>query len=182
MSDLQHRYTESDLARNISNPENKKDGWFYIEPLANEYITDENGTYLNTQAYIERALQIEPKLGSLLQKNDPINEPTYWDITKENLEQIPSQFAEGWATELDVRTNVLMGVNENTDYEVTIQIFKTKQTSFTDDVNFDDDSLIAAALYSDSTSGGEFASQTIVFDHEVVNQDLYIAASGPTFA
>ncbi len=113
MSDLQHRYTESDLARNISNPENKKDGWFYIEPLANEYITDENGTYLNTQAYIERALQIEPKLGSLLQKNDPINEPTYWDITKENLEQIPSQFAEGWATELDVRTNVLMGVNEN---------------------------------------------------------------------
>ena len=76
----------------------------------------------------------------------------------------------------------LMGVNENTDYEVTIQIFKTKQTSFTDDVNFDDDSLIAAALYSDSTSGGEFASQTIVFDHEVVNQDLYIAASGPTFA
>ena len=48
----------------------------------------------------------------------------------------------------------LMGVNEYTDYEVAIQLFKTKQTSLTDDVNFDDDSLIAAGLYSDSTSGG----------------------------
>tara|TARA_Y100001963_G_C6560512_1_gene344078 strand:- start:179 stop:613 length:435 start_codon:yes stop_codon:yes gene_type:complete len=74
----------------------------------------------------------------------------------------------------------VMGINENTDYEATVQIFKQKQTSFSDDVNFDDDTLLGAIVYSDSTSGGEFASQTIIFDQEVVNQDLYIAASGPT--
>ena len=49
-----------------------------------------------------------------------------------------------------------------------------------DDVNFDNDALLAAALYSDSTSGGEFAAQTIIFDQEVVNQDLYVTLSGPT--
>ena len=74
----------------------------------------------------------------------------------------------------------IMGINENTDYEGTVQIFKQKQTSFTDNVNFNDDALLAAALYSDSTSGGEFAAQTIIFDQEVVNQDLYVTLSGPT--
>ena len=72
----------------------------------------------------------------------------------------------------------VMGQNENTDYETSVQIFKQKPASFTADVNFDDDTLIAAILYSDSASSGDSSMQTIIFDKEVVNQDLYITMDG----
>ncbi len=72
----------------------------------------------------------------------------------------------------------VMGQNENTDYETSVQIFKLKPASFTADINFDDDTLIAAILYSDSSSAGDSSMQTIIFDKEVVNQDLYITMDG----
>ena len=75
----------------------------------------------------------------------------------------------------------VMGKDENQDYETTIQIFKTKPeftTTKTQQVDFTDDTLLAACFYNDSTSGGEEAAQTIMFDKEVINQDLYITMDG----
>ena len=75
----------------------------------------------------------------------------------------------------------VIGKNEDTDYETAVQIFKSDPGGFgtaTANIDFDNDSLIAACLYNDSTSGGVEAAQIVVFDDEVVNQDLFITMDG----
>jgi hypothetical protein len=77
----------------------------------------------------------------------------------------------------------LMGLTENIDYETTVKIFKVAQdtSSLTANVDFSDNTLLAAGLYGDSTSGSVQSDQTIIFDNEIFNQDIYVchkAASG----
>ena len=78
---------------------------------------------------------------------------------------------------------LLMGLSENKDYETTIKIFKVPQdpTTLTAEVDFNDQTLLAAGLYGDTTSGTVQSDQTIIFDNEIFNQDIYVchkAASG----
>tara|TARA_R100000781_G_scaffold1787_1_gene3018 strand:- start:1425 stop:1862 length:438 start_codon:yes stop_codon:yes gene_type:complete len=77
----------------------------------------------------------------------------------------------------------LMGISENKDYEATVKIFKIPQdsTTLSAEVDFSDNTLLAAGLYGDSTSGSVQSDQTIIFDNEIFNQDIYVchkAASG----
>ena len=65
-----------------------------------------------------------------------------------------------------------------TDWESTLQIFKTEQTTVsatTATVNFSDSDLLAATYYPDSADLRYNAgSTTVVFDSEIFNQDIYI--------
>ena len=68
----------------------------------------------------------------------------------------------------------VMGITENNTYEATAKIYKTSQSSIDTVVNFSDSDLLAAILYGDTGSSSIFASQTVIFDNEIFNQDIFI--------
>jgi len=68
----------------------------------------------------------------------------------------------------------VMGITENQGYETTVLIYKSSQSTVVVDVNFTDSNLLAAILYGDSGSAGYSATQTVIFDNEIFNQDIFI--------
>jgi len=61
-----------------------------------------------------------------------------------------------------------------TEYEHIVKIYKTSQTTPDAEVDFSDDSLLGAA-YLEGNSGEHYSDQqTVLFDSEVFNQDIYI--------
>jgi len=73
----------------------------------------------------------------------------------------------------------ILPVDGNTAYEGTVQIFKVEQPmaagiTTTTEVDMDDNTLLAAAVIQQSitTQGGFMDS--VVFDNEIFNQDIYI--------
>jgi len=77
----------------------------------------------------------------------------------------------------------IIGITENVDYETTVKIYKISQATLTDEIDFSDNTLLAAGLYGDSTSGTARPTQIVIFDQEVFNQDIYVthkATSGST--
>jgi len=59
--------------------------------------------------------------------------------------------------------------------ELTVKIYKTKQSTIDNDVNFGDNDLMAVAYYR-STTNVSGDSHNIIFDQEMVNQDMYVTA------
>ena len=76
-----------------------------------------------------------------------------------------------------VKFEICGTVMGSTDDELTAQIFKKDQTnSITGVVDFTDDDLIAVAFYNDAATGNYGNDRHIIFDNEVVNQDIFITA------
>tara|TARA_R100000781_G_C4063298_1_gene121817 strand:- start:397 stop:858 length:462 start_codon:yes stop_codon:yes gene_type:complete len=70
-------------------------------------------------------------------------------------------------------------------YEYIAQIFKKDQTGkISTTIDFTNSELLAAIYYQDSASAGDNQADTIIFDNEKFNQDIFItltdAASGTT--
>jgi len=64
------------------------------------------------------------------------------------------------------------------EFESTLQIFKTEQASISVSiatVNFTDSDLLGALYYVDGSSVTNGPVQTIVFDQEIFNQDIYVS-------
>lgn len=77
----------------------------------------------------------------------------------------------------------VIGPDANEDIESTIKIYKTLQSAVTNTIDFSDNTLLAAALLSQSVSSQIYPSQqTVVFDNEVFNQDIYVCTSGYNYA
>ena len=56
-----------------------------------------------------------------------------------------------------------------------VMIYKNKQASVSNEVNFDNSELMAVCYYtSNNTTGSNTVNESVVFDTEVVNQDLFI--------
>ena len=69
------------------------------------------------------------------------------------------------------------------DVEATIKIYSVEQTANTNDIDFSDNTLLAAAYFTSSSSGQVYPEdQTVVFDNMVFNQDIYITLRGHNFA
>jgi len=68
----------------------------------------------------------------------------------------------------------VMGISENQLYESSIQIWKVKQDTLTANIDFSDNTLLAAALYHDTSSSNYSANQTVIFDNDIFNQDIYV--------
>ena len=69
------------------------------------------------------------------------------------------------------------------DWESTLQIFKTEQSSVstsTATVDFTDSDLLAAIYYPESTSITYAGMPTVVFDSEIFNQDIYVTHTETT--
>tara|TARA_R100001163_G_scaffold32204_1_gene25078 strand:- start:1692 stop:2132 length:441 start_codon:yes stop_codon:yes gene_type:complete len=61
------------------------------------------------------------------------------------------------------------------DYESIVQIFKIPQTTASDEVDFADNTLLAAAMHSSRNSAESYPEDKFtVFDNEIFNQDIYV--------
>jgi len=58
--------------------------------------------------------------------------------------------------------------------ETTMKIYKTSQSTITSDMDFSDNTLLAAAFYA-QTAGVDANKEVIIFDREIFNQDIYIS-------
>jgi len=59
--------------------------------------------------------------------------------------------------------------------EMVVKIYKVKQAATSHTVDFEDVTLLAAALVSGSASAEIYPEdQTIIFDNQIFNQDIYI--------
>ena len=55
-----------------------------------------------------------------------------------------------------------------------VKIYKIPQTTADNNVNFEDNTLLAAAYYQDGTDVNQSGSMVVVFDKEIFNQDVYL--------
>jgi len=55
-----------------------------------------------------------------------------------------------------------------------LKIYKVKQTTITDDIDFDDNTLLAAIYFTKNDDTKYPITESTIFDNEVFNQDIYI--------
>jgi len=67
----------------------------------------------------------------------------------------------------------------DSNIEATVKIYKTEQSTIDNTVDFTDSNLLAAAMFTDTTSANYPAEFHVVFDNEVFNQDIFIGNSDP---
>jgi len=60
--------------------------------------------------------------------------------------------------------------------EICIKVYKTEQTSITNNVNFSDNRLLAVATFEDDNTLGNTAAENVIFDNEIFNQDIFITS------
>jgi len=67
--------------------------------------------------------------------------------------------------------------------ESTVKIYSTEQTGLaTNDIDFSDNTLLAAAFYTQSQTGSSYPQDmTVFFDNLIFNQDIYITLSGHNY-
>jgi len=67
----------------------------------------------------------------------------------------------------------------NSTQESVVKIYSIPQTSTDALVNFSDNTLLASAYYKDNSSDANPTSFVVVFDNEVINQDIYLTCNDP---
>ena len=73
----------------------------------------------------------------------------------------------------------VMSPDASENIESTMKIYKVPQTTANDDIDFSDNTLLAAAVITQSATGQTYPEdQTIIFDTEIFNQDIYITLAG----
>jgi len=61
------------------------------------------------------------------------------------------------------------------DYESIVQVFKIPQTATSDEVDFSNNTLLAAAMHSSRGSAESYPEDKfVVFDNEIFNQDIFV--------
>jgi len=71
----------------------------------------------------------------------------------------------------------------NSNIESTMKIYKVSQTSIVDEIDFSDNTLLAAMLITQSTTSNTAPEdQTVIFDKEIFNQDIYISLKGADYS
>ena len=68
----------------------------------------------------------------------------------------------------------ILPVDANTAYEGTVQIFKVEQTTIPQAIDMQDNTLLAAAAIQQSVSNQSGFTESVIFDNEIFNQDIYI--------
>ena len=68
----------------------------------------------------------------------------------------------------------VMPIDANTAMEGTVQIFKVKQASIPAEIDFEDNTLLGAATIQQTVNNQDSSNQTVIFDNEIFNQDIYV--------
>ncbi|GAH17362.1 unnamed protein product [marine sediment metagenome] len=61
--------------------------------------------------------------------------------------------------------------------EHTVKVYKLKQSTIDNTINFSDNTLLAAGYIMENPNNAYPVSKVIVFDNEIFNQDIYITQS-----
>jgi len=61
-----------------------------------------------------------------------------------------------------------------TGVEGIVKIYKTLQTSVDGVINFNDSDLLAAGYYTENAAVTDPVSQSVIFENEIFNQDIYL--------
>jgi len=70
----------------------------------------------------------------------------------------------------------------NVNIESTLKIYKVSQGTIVDEIDFSDNTLLAAILITQSSSGHNYPEdQTVIFDREIFNQDIYVSLKGADY-
>ena len=65
--------------------------------------------------------------------------------------------------------------NAASSIKSAVKIYKTPQTTATDDIDFSDNTLLAAALISAKADQTAYPEDLkVIFDQEIFNQDIYV--------
>ncbi len=73
----------------------------------------------------------------------------------------------------------MSGLNPtSTTIETVLAIYKVEQTSQEAIVDFSDQTLLGSIFYNDSSAASYPDGQTVIFDNEIFNQDIYITCKG----
>jgi nitrogen regulatory protein PII-like uncharacterized protein len=76
-----------------------------------------------------------------------------------------------------------MGPDSSEDIESAIKIYKVKQSTIDDAINFSDGILLACSIISQSaTSQTHAVDRAVIFDNEIFNQDIYVTTSGGDYS
>ena len=73
-----------------------------------------------------------------------------------------------------VKFEIMAAAPGATAFEHVMKIYKTKQTSVDGLINFSDSDLLGMAFLQDDAAVHYVSSEHVIFDQEVVNQDIYI--------
>jgi len=73
----------------------------------------------------------------------------------------------------------VIGPDASETAELTIKIYKVAQTTIDGNIDFSDNTLLAAAIYQQNVTGQNYPiDSVIIFDNEIFNQDIYISQRG----
>jgi len=72
----------------------------------------------------------------------------------------------------------VVGPDANTNLEHVLKIYKVSQSTVTTDIDFSDNTLLAAAVINDTNDPHYVPTPIIIFDNEIFNQDIYITSKG----
>ena len=73
----------------------------------------------------------------------------------------------------------VMSADASENIESTMKIYKISQAVIDDDIDFSDNTLLAAAVITQSATGQTYPEdQTVIFDREIFNQDIYVTLGG----
>jgi len=96
-------------------------------------------------------------------------------MTNDDIETIPLETNNGLTGYRIVKYDIFPVDPFKDDYESIVQVFKTPQTAASDEVDFSNNRLIAAAMHSSRGSAESYPEDKFVlFDHEVFNQDIFV--------
>ena len=63
-----------------------------------------------------------------------------------------------------------------TNIESTVKVFSVPQTTATNNIDFSDNTLLAAGHYAKGNNTAEVQSDIVVFDNMTFNQDIFVTA------
>jgi len=72
----------------------------------------------------------------------------------------------------------IMGPDANENIESVIKIYREKQTSIDDTINFDDAELLGAAVINQSTNHEADRDRSIIFDNTLFSRNIYVTQKG----
>ena len=66
-----------------------------------------------------------------------------------------------------------------TNIEATVKVFSVPQTTVTNNIDFSDNTLLAAGHHAKGNNTSEVVSDIVVFDNITFTQDIYVTAIDP---
>ena len=77
----------------------------------------------------------------------------------------------------------VMGPDGSENIESVLKIYKDKQSTIDHNISFTDSSLLAAAIITQSATMQNYPEDTsIIFDQEIINQDIYVTLKGADYS